>query len=66
MLILTRRIGESITVGDTVTVKVIGIRAGQVKLGIEAPTEIPVHRAEVFLRIQREKEGDAEHPDQPK
>lgn len=55
MLILTRRPRETITIGNDITVTVIGIRGNQVKLGIAAPSEVPVHRAEVYERIQRGK-----------
>ena len=61
MLILTRRIGESIMIGESVEVKVLGLRGGQVKLGIEAPKELQVHREEVYERICAER---AENPDQ--
>ena len=56
MLILTRRTGESIMIGDSVEVKVLGIRSGQVKIGVEAPKDMAVHREEIFNRI-REEEG---------
>ena len=52
MLILTRKIGESIMVGDNVTVKVLGVRSGQVKIGVDAPKDLPVHREEIFERLQ--------------
>lgn len=55
MLILTRRPRETITIGNDITVTVIGIRGNQVKLGIAAPSEVPVHQAEVYERIQRGK-----------
>jgi carbon storage regulator len=58
MLILSRRIGESIHVGDSVTVTVLGVARGQVKIGIEAPRELAVHRQEVYLRIQEEQSGE--------
>ena len=54
MLVLTRKLGETIRIGDQIKVTVLEVRAGQVKLGIEAPTEIKVHREEVYARIQAE------------
>lgn len=51
MLILTRKVGESIIIGDSVTVKVLGMRAGQIKIGIEAPRDLAIHREEVYERI---------------
>lgn len=56
MLILTRKVGESIMIGDSVEVKVLGLRAGQIKIGIEAPKDLKVHREEIYDRIQAEKE----------
>lgn len=55
MLLLTRRIGESIIIGDDIEIKVMDIRGSQVKIGIEAPKHISVHREEVYERIQEEK-----------
>lgn len=59
MLILTRNIGKSILIGEEIEVKVLGVDGMQVKLGIEAPKDVAVHRAEVAERIQREKQGKA-------
>ncbi|WP_241085997.1 carbon storage regulator CsrA [Candidatus Vondammii sp. HM_W22] len=58
MLILTRRIGETLMVGDEVSVTVLGVKENQVRLGVNAPKEVAVHREEIYDRIQREKEYD--------
>jgi carbon storage regulator len=55
MLILSRKMGESIHLGDSVTVTVLGVARGQVKIGIDAPREISVHRDEVYRRIQEQR-----------
>ncbi len=57
MLILTRRIGESIIIGDdaAISISVLGIKGGQIRLGIDAPKDVSVHREEIYLRIKNEQ-----------
>ena len=59
MLILTRKISETVMIGDSVTVTVLGIKGGQVRLGINAPKNISVHREEIFLRIKEDDQDQA-------
>jgi carbon storage regulator len=59
MLILTRRIGETLMIDDNVTVTVLGVKGSQVRLGVNAPKEVAVHREEIYQRIQREKDDNA-------
>lgn len=55
MLILTRRIGEALMIEDDVSITVLGIKGGQVRLGVNAPKDVAVHREEIYQRIQKEK-----------
>ena len=57
MLILTRRVGETLMIGDQVTVTVLGVKGNQVRIGINAPKDVSVHREEIYQRIKREQSG---------
>lgn len=63
MLILTRRIGETLIIGDDVNITVLGVKGNQVRLGINAPKDVSVHREEIYLRIQQEKESSDTDPE---
>lgn len=65
MLILTRRVGESVMIGDEVSITVLGIKGNQVRLGINAPRSVAVHREEIYRRIKREQAGGGEHEEIP-
>lgn len=59
MLILTRRVGETVMIGDNVTVTVLGVKGNQVRLGVNAPKDVSVHREEIYERIKQEGSGDS-------
>ncbi len=61
MLILTRRVGETLMVGDDVTVTVLGVKGNQVRIGVNAPKDVAVHREEIYQRIQKEKDQEPNH-----
>ncbi len=58
MLILTRRVGETLKIGEDIEVTVLGLRGGQVRMGINAPRDVAVHREEIYHRICREQNGN--------
>ncbi len=62
MLILTRRVGETLMVGDDVTVTVLGVKGNQVRIGVNAPREVAVHREEIYQRIRGEDQTNHVRP----
>jgi carbon storage regulator len=60
MLILTRRVGETVMIGDDVTITVLGVKGNQVRVGINAPKHVAVHREEIYERIKREQQPEPE------
>ena len=58
MLILTRRVGETLMIGDDVTVTVLGVKGNQVRIGVNAPKDVSVHREEIYERIKQEDQSD--------
>jgi carbon storage regulator len=58
MLILTRRVGETVMIGNEVTVTVLGVKGNQVRVGVNAPKDVAVHREEIYERIKREEDHD--------
>lgn len=64
MLILTRRVGETLMIGDNITVTILGVKGNQVRVGVDAPRDVSVHRQEIYERIQDEPQGAAgSHPE---
>jgi carbon storage regulator len=59
MLILTRRVGETVMIGNEVTVTVLGVKGNQVRIGVNAPKDVAVHREEIYERIKREEDHDS-------
>lgn len=65
MLILTRRVGETIKIGEDIEVTVLGVKGAQVRIGINAPPSVPVHREEIYERIKKEQAEEARSDHQP-
>lgn len=63
MLILTRRVGETLMIGDDVTVTVLGVKGNQVRIGVNAPKDVSVHREEIYERIKKEQAGGSSDTD---
>lgn len=65
MLILTRRVGETLMIGDDITVTVLGVKGNQVRIGINAPKDVAVHREEIYERIRQEGEAESAAESKP-
>ena len=65
MLILTRRVGETLMIGDSVTVTVLGVKGNQVRVGVNAPRDVAVHREEIYERIKREEQEGTSRSTRP-
>jgi len=65
MLILTRRVGESLMIGDDVNVTVLGVKGNQVRIGVNAPRDVAVHREEIYQRIQQERSDGSQESEYP-
>jgi carbon storage regulator len=66
MLILTRRVGESVVIGDDVSVTILGVKGNQVRIGVTAPMDVSVHRQEIYERIKKEQEAEpSANPEEP-
>ena len=63
MLILTRRVGEAVVIGEEVTVTVLGVKGNQVRIGVNAPKSVSVHRDEIFERIKNERDSELDAAD---
>jgi carbon storage regulator len=63
MLILTRRVGETVMIGNEVTFTVLGVKGNQVRIGVNAPKDVAVHREEIYERIKREEDHEGRSPD---
>ena len=63
MLILTRKSGETITIGENIQIRVLGVKGGQVRIGVDAPREVSVNREEVYARVQAEDDASVAAPE---